>query len=697
MRWQRRARLLVAVAAVAFAIVVALTLRRRTAPRVEAPIAQTDPRAVIESAGGLTFRVNKEREEVRIEYDRLLSYTNGSSKMLGVKVITERAGGRVFTITGDEGQVADKDSNVSVAGNVRIVATDGMELKTDRATYTDGDATVRAPGPVQFARGRMSGSGLGFTYDKNKNVVTILDRASVHVTPDAKGGGAMDVEAGALVFQRNEKILRFDRAIKAVRNRETIEAETAVAHLSADEERLEAVELRGHSRITASKVAVGGLQALTGRDIDLKYAPDGQVIEHALISGDAVIQLAGGDAQAGRQISATTMDLALASDGVTPTSLTARDNVQLVIPAEQNGAARTIRAQTLDSKGDERRGLTSARFAGSVQFAERGPGVNRAARSAVLDVALAPGFSGIEQARFAQGVRFVDGDLTATAAAVRYLLEKGTLELTGSEPASRTPHMVNSALIIDATSIEVTLEGPDITASGTVKSVLQPQTASGDVEDATHMPSMLKPDQPVNVTADHLVYTGAAARAVYTGNAQLWQADTTIKGAAIAIDSKTGDLSATGPVTTAAVMVQEGKDGKKERVRSLASAKDFRYEDADRRATYEGDAHMRGPQGDTTAARIELHLKPSGDEIERAEAYDAVTLRDQNRKTTGNRLTYRSADQSYVVSGTPVSAVDECGRETVARTLTFFRTTDRIIVDGNEGVRTQTKGKSNCP
>jgi hypothetical protein len=38
--------------------------------------------------------------------------------------------------------------------------------------------------------------------------------------------------------------------------------------------------------------------------------------------------------------------------------------------------------------------------------------------------------------------------------------------------------------------------------------------------------------------------------------------------------------------------------------------------------------------------------------------------------------------------------VDECGRETTGRTLTFFRSTDRIVIDG--AIRTQTKGKSTC-
>ena len=115
-------------------------------------------------------------------------------------------------------------------------------------------------------------------------------------------------------------------------------------------------------------------------------------------------------------------------------------------------------------------------------------------------------------------------------------------------------------------------------------------------------------------------------------------------------------------------------------------------------ATYTGDAHITGPQGDLTSPRVELFLKPGGDELDRAEAYDGVTLRGEGRKTTGQRLTFFGADQRYLVTGTPVTIVDECGRETTGRTLTFFRATDRIVVDGNEQVRTQTRGNgSTCP
>jgi lipopolysaccharide export system protein LptA len=116
-----------------------------------------------------------------------------------------------------------------------------------------------------------------------------------------------------------------------------------------------------------------------------------------------------------------------------------------------------------------------------------------------------------------------------------------------------------------------------------------------------------------------------------------------------------------------------------------------------RRLTYTGDAHLSGPEGDMTAAKIELYLKPSGDELERAEAYDEVTLREQSRKTTGNRMTYTTADDRYVVVGAPVKILDQCDRETTGKTLTFVKGADTIVVDGNQQTRTLTKGGGKCP
>ena len=36
--------------------------------------------------------------------------------------------------------------------------------------------------------------------------------------------------------------------------------------------------------------------------------------------------------------------------------------------------------------------------------------------------------------------------------------------------------------------------------------------------------------------------------------------------------------------------------------------------------------------------------------------------------------------------------IDQCERETTGKTLTFIKSTDQIVVDGNQQTRTQTKG-----
>lgn len=730
-RWQRRARFVIAIVAVAFAIVVVLALKRRMVQPTAQPVSRADPGAVVEVTGGRVERFKLSREDVRVAYERQLTYADGSTRLVEVTIAAdERGGSRSFTVTGKEADVGQNESTIHMNGDVRLAASDGMTARTERASYSDKDGFVRAMGPVEFSRGRMAGSGFGMTYDTVHDVLMILDRAAVHVAPDERGAGAAEIQSGSAAFGRREKNVRFERDVKLRRDGQLIEADAAVAYLTPDERQIQLMELRGRSRIVKEKPAAGGLQELTGRDMDLKYAADGQALEHAVLMGDGTILLAGSAGAAGRQIKASTIDVTLAPGGETPIALTARESVVLTLPSERAVPARTIRSAAMDGKGEPGRGLTEAQFTGDVEFRERGSGgsgdpgsnaIDRRALAATLDVALKPAMAGIEEARFSHAVRFFEGagegradDRCASgrssrfqmcAAAIRYDLDKGTLALTGSEPGSIKPRVVNDRIAIDATRIDVTLAGPDVKAAGAVKSVVAARRDGGSKSD-TRLPSMFKQDKPVNVIADALDYSGTANRATYTGNAQLWQDDTSLKGPSIILDDKTGDLTAGGTVTTVMVRDSVNKDKTTERVRSIATAADFRYEESAHRATYTGNAHMNSRDGDMTAAKIELYLKPAGPtgsggsldpDLERAEAYDNVTLRDQNRTMTGTRLTYTTADQRYVVTGAPVKVLDECRRETIGRTLTYLKSAETITIDGNDQTRTQTKGSAQCP
>ena len=70
----------------------------------------------------------------------------------------------------------------------------------------------------------------------------------------------------------------------------------------------------------------------------------------------------------------------------------------------------------------------------------------------------------------------------------------------------------------------------------------------------------------------------------------------------------------------------------------------------------------------------------------------ALTLREQNRTTTGERLTYTTSNETYVITGLPVAILDECGRPTEGQTLTFVQATDTVNIDGGDEIRTRTKG-----
>ena len=118
MRWQKATRIVMAIVAVGVCVSVAVTLKRRRPAAPAAPLVRTDPRAVVESTGGRSVRCKSGHEDVRVEYQRQLTYQDGSTRLLGVKVSTDdRGDGRSFTVTGKEGDVGKDESMVTLNGD----------------------------------------------------------------------------------------------------------------------------------------------------------------------------------------------------------------------------------------------------------------------------------------------------------------------------------------------------------------------------------------------------------------------------------------------------------------------------------------------------------------------------------------------------------------------------------------------------
>ncbi|RPH62628.1 MAG: hypothetical protein EHM89_05285 [Acidobacteria bacterium] len=576
---------------------------------------------------------------------------------------------------------------------------------------------MRAPGPVTFSRARLTGRGVGMTYDRNRDVLWILNQAEIALAPDEKGTGQLQATAGKAGLARKENYLRLEQDVRIHRDNRRIQADNTVGYLTEDESHLTALELRGRSSIETEAAPAGSLRSMRARDINVKYAEDGERIEHALLVGESAIEIAGEGQKPGRRVAGELLDVGLSADGTTVTSLTGRQGVRLDFPADGTAPPRSVTAVVLDGAPGRDGTLTGARLTDNVEYRELvgTPPVPRIVRARALDLKFTAGMAGITDARFTGNVRLEEGELRATAAAATYGVDRGVMELTGDSTAP--PNVTDARMRVDARHIVLTVEGPKIVAKEAVRSELRPEKgkegrggpARGQkpspqagkrapaADEELKVPGFLADDQPVNVTADGLDYDGSISRAVYTGNGRLWQGESVVLGDTIIVDSRSGNLKAEGSVrSTLMVQQTDAKTKEVKKVPTIATARVLDYDDQARRATYTTDARLNGPQGDLVALKIELYLGMDDNELERVEGYEAVTLRESGRTATGDRLSYLAADEQYDMTGIPVRIVEQC-RETTGRTLTFYKAVDRILVDGQQITRTRTKSGGNCP
>ena len=237
--WQRRLRLGLGIFVVALATLLGVSLCKSRRPAVVAPLpTKADPTAIVESTSGGLVRALGARQDLTIEhYDKLEGYADGRTRITGGRFKILQRGGRDFSIRARVAEMKGTapDVDVTMTGAVEMVSSDGLTVRTEQASYVNAEGLVRAPGAVQFERGRMRGTSVGLTYDKARDVLSLLDKVVIRTAPDEKGEGGADIDAGTAAFFRADKYMRFERGVKMVGRGQTIEAETAVAFLTPDE------------------------------------------------------------------------------------------------------------------------------------------------------------------------------------------------------------------------------------------------------------------------------------------------------------------------------------------------------------------------------------------------------------------------------------------------------------------------------
>jgi lipopolysaccharide transport protein LptA/LPS export ABC transporter protein LptC len=708
MSWQKHARIGLVVFVIVFVTIVIVALRQRKGtPAKETASKRLDPVSVSETHGpGLIETYKDGKVNVSVSFRDQITYQDGRTKEKEIVLKLPDRHGRTLTVSANQGERSAKSGQdigkVLLTGDVKMTTSDGVTVTSNEATYDDDTGMVNVPGPVTFTRARMTGQGIGATYDKTRDVLWLLDQAHVTVKPDAKGQGALEATAGAAGMARADHYIRLTRKGHVTTEGRVIDADEITVKLTEDDERVQMLELRANSHMAGGS-DTRGPREMSARDIDLTYGDDGRTLQHAQLMENGVVQFAGEGKNPGRRIAGKTIDIAMAPDGNTVTNLTATEAVQLDLPAEGDLPAKRIRSATLIATGAATEGLQNATFTGNVEYREtraaRGtlPAIDRTATAESLVVNTKPGLGALQQADFHGNVHIKDPpNVEAFAPRVLYHVDRDQMDLSPPGDPGDGPRVSDGRVSVSARIIEFTLGTRKLKADTDVSSSMVPQRGTAargaqPAQTAARVPSMLKQDQPVNITANRLDYDGAVGHARYTGNAKLWQADTKIYADTIIVDDKSGNLEANGGVRTQTMLDDvDEKTHVKKTVATNGSAETFYYDDAKRLATYTTKANLKGSQGDLTGEKLELFMKEGTNQLSRIEGYGSkgsVVVKDENRTATGDRLTYTEEDKTYVLTGKPVEVIEivpgDCKKST-GTTLRFVRGSQSIgSLDGS--------------
>ncbi len=694
--WQKRLRVGLAVFGILFAGLVYRSIGERRVAGPVRPAERTDRNAVMETREAEAQQVRGTEQDFEIKSERTLTYADNSLKHVN-PVITVHREGRVYVVTAKEASAGPNQVELQLTGSVKISVSDGFELMTESGTFNQNDSIARAPGAMTFKKGHMSGSGSNATYNQKDDVLNIAESAKIVVTEN-NGKTSFDGAAGSAVLDRMQDVLFLDSKVHVLRDTQVIEADKIMARLSPNEDVIKAMELRGSADVKGGN---GPLDSMKADAIDLSYNEDGTLLQRVLLNKNATFSTAADEHASSRRMSGDVLEVNMAPDG-TVSKIIGSGGVQLDMPSVDEGPPRTIRARTLDATGEPGRGLTAVRFRDDVVFQEENKSTSstREVRAQSLNASLEG--DGLRNAFFSGGVSFKERGFEAAGAEARYQPGMGVLNLTGTG-GSRT-FVTDDQIHVEAREIDVTLEGHAMAARGNVRTSLSGKPSNAKDSDSGRLPGLLKQGQASSVNAEELDYKGGNGRAEYTGTATLVQGDTAIRGDKIVLDQQKGDLIASGSARSTLALDKGRTDGR---------ANEIRYDDAARTVTYSAGpvapttgqgatvplAQVSGPDGDLRGERIEIVLAREENGVDRLEAYNRVNMVLGARTANGSRMTYHAREERYVMSGsgvTPVSIRESC-QETIGRTLTFFKSSDRIIVDGNETRRTETKPCTSQP
>jgi lipopolysaccharide export system protein LptA len=291
-----------------------------------------------------------------------------------------------------------------------------------------------------------------------------------------------------------------------------------------------------------------------------------------------------------------------------------------------------------------------------------------------LEASFDPVTGDLVEARCERAVTFEQGAVRATA-------ELGTYQAAGSLLVlEEEPRLWDEKTTLEAKEIRIGVDSGDLEGRGAVRTTSTGSAGAGMFPGGG--------EEPVYFVADHFLFDRLRDLAIYTGGARGLKGTNRVEGRRVEITEGKGELSAEGDVRT--VFLQKLRnDEEKAAEPTVTEAERFFYRSKEEELQYRGGVAMHSEAMTMHGRRIDVALAPGAGDVEEIRSEGDVVIETADGRAEGENARYLPKEESMTVTG-ETARLENAGKLTEGKQLTFFLSDDRILVDGREQTRTKT-------
>lgn len=603
------------IAIVAFVALLAVSfnrnVRRNTAPAE--PVTSTQRPTDKPQLEARTFRDVQTiggRVVSEIVARRVVSFESGWTTLEDVRMTIYRANGLNYQLACPTAEFNSETKEADAKGGVRLVSTDGVEIRTAEIKF-DGNRLTNDI-PVEFRIDRWNGKAGALDLDVQSETLRLHKTVTAVMTPAQPNEQMMTLQGAESIFHRRENTVAFNQAVQMTRGPESARADTMLGRFTQDRRQLIGLEGNGNCVIiTAANTApgedLGGRKEITADSFNTEVGPDGQINAiNARGAANPVHAVLDGPPK--RDIVARHVRIALANKAVSEI----RAEVQVVMK----------------------------------EFAE----VTRDVRAEHVIVSFNPATRRASSAYFEGAFRYADPKTTASAFRANYDIAGDRITLT-TDPGWQAT-VVSEGNILKAKQIEFSPRAQTAHASGAVIAELKSRGKTISADSTNLFPT----GQSVFVNADDLIMRQANRSAVFSGNVRAWQLTNTLRANELLVTGAGENVTARGNVRT--VLYNTG-EAKARVIPVESTSEQLVARKGDRRVELLGNVRIVD-QPRTLNSDKAFFFFDANRKIERIEAENKVSIAESttSRKGSGDKAIYHVDKKMIYMLGSPATMTD---------------------------------------